>query len=393
MTYKDYYQTLGVSKDASTEEIKKAYKQLAKIYHPDIAGKDADQEKFKDISNAYSVLSDPEKRSRYDQFGADAANRSSSQGGQGFSGFSTRGFGAHGFGTYESDSQGFNFSDIFSSFMDDDNVFSSFARGGKRKSSSKENLDLVYSLDLDFEDVLKGTKKKIEIYADDLCSTCQGTGSKSKQPKTCSTCKGQGRVLTSKRTPFGMFSVESVCPTCKGQGTIIEDPCKECSGKGFIKAKKILNVDIPAGINNQDVIRLKGKGHNHKNLTGDLFLKISVKEHEFFKREDRDLYCEFTLPYTDFLLGTTIKINLLGDKIKLKIPSSTNPGTLFKLKGKGLPDVNRGSNYGSLFVKVMVEVPGKYSSEYKKLIKNLAKLEEKEIKEKILNKHSKYLSN
>ncbi|MCK9293073.1 MAG: molecular chaperone DnaJ [archaeon] len=387
MAEKDYYEILGVSRNATPEEIKAAYKQLARKHHPDLAGLNADQEKFKEISNAYSVLSDPQKRQQYDHFGQAGASGQAGANDQGFSGFSTRGFGAHGFGT-----QDFNFSDIFSSFMDDeDNIFSRFSGGRRKRQSSQENLDIVHNLDLDFETAVKGGKKKIEIYVDDFCSECDGTGSKSKNPKTCSTCKGQGRVLNSKRTPFGMFSVESICPTCKGKGTIIDDPCSSCSAKGYVKVKKILTVDIPAGINTQDVIKLREKGHNHSNEKGDLFLRISVKEHEFYKREDRDLFCELPLPYSDFVLGTTFKLNFFGDKLKVKVPSSTKPNTIFKLKGKGLPDVNRGGNYGSLFVKVVVEVPSKLSSDYKKLIKNLSALEEKETKKDILKRYSKYL--
>ena len=222
----DYYSTLGVSKDASLDEIKKAYKTLAKKYHPDLAGASSDSEKFKEISNAYSVLSDTDKRKQYDSYGHDAFSRGSSGNtGQGFSGFS-----------------GFDFSDIFSSFSDDDDggFFSQFSQRGSRSSRGQENLNLVYNLEIDFETAILGGKEKIEFYKDEECKYCAGTGATDMQKDVCSTCNGRGRTVSTKRTPFGMFSVENLCSTCKGNGYIIKNPCSKCSGKGYVKEKKTL---------------------------------------------------------------------------------------------------------------------------------------------------------
>lgn len=375
MTDKDYYSLLGVSKDASTDEIKKAYKTLAKRYHPDLAGETADAEKFKEISNAYSTLSDSEKRKQYDSFGHDAYSKGYSQNaGQGFSGF--------------------DFSDIFNSFMDDDDSgffsqFSQRSRAGHRHSS--ENLNLVYNLEIDFEKAILGGREKIEYYKDVECNFCAGTGSKNMQRDVCSTCKGRGRTVTSKRTPFGMFSVENLCSTCRGEGSVIKDPCSKCSGKGFMKDKKTLNVDIPSGINTGDVVRLREQGHNHQGNKGDLFLNISVKPHSFFKRQGSDLYCEIPIAYSDLVLGTTIKINKFKDKIKLKIPEKTPNNTTFKIKGTGISIFNRKNVPGDLYVKVHAHVPEKIDSDLKKKIKEINSLEKESLKKELSKEQKEFV--
>ncbi len=370
MADKDYYSILGVSKDASLEDIKKAYKSLAKKYHPDLAGQDADPEKFKEISNAYSVLSDSEKRKQYDSFGHDAFSKGyAGNAGQGFSGFS-QGF-------------GFDFSDIFSSFMDDDDsgFFSQFTGKSRReRGERRKNLNLVYNLEIPFKTSVLGGKEKIEFYKDIECSYCAGTGSIDMQKDVCPTCKGKGRTVNTRRTPFGMFSVESVCSTCKGQGNVIKNPCSKCSAKGFVKDKKTLTVDIPQGINTGDVMRLREQGHNHQGVKGDLFLNISVKEHSFFKRKDFDLYCEVPITFSDLVLGTTIKINNFKDNIKLKIPAGTKDNTVFKLKDKGISVVNKRYSYGDLFVKVYAYVPEKVDSDLKKKLKEINDIEKEAIK-------------
>lgn len=379
MSGKDYYEILGVSKDASTEEIKKAYKTLAKKYHPDLAGEGADEEKFKEISNAYSTLSNSEKRKQYDTFGQAGA---SGQGfGQGFSGFSRGGF----------SSQGFDFSDIFSSFMGgEDDIFSGFSRRDSRRNQRQENLDIVEQVDLTFEEAYKGVKKKIEIYKDVECTFCAGTGSKSMKKETCDVCHGRGRTVTTKRTPFGAFSVENICHKCNGKGTIIKDPCSKCNGKGYVRESKKINVDIPSGVNNRDVIRVVSQGHEHNNQKGNLFLNINVKPHEFFKRDEYDLYCEVPISYTDLVFGTTLKLNLFGDKIKVKIPSSTTNNTILRVKNKGFNHVNsRGS--GDLFIKVISEIPSKVSGDFKKKLKELKDLEDKNITKEINKKYKNYI--
>lgn len=381
MKDKDYYTILGVSKDASLEEIKKAYKTLAKKYHPDLAGETSDPEKFKEISNAYSVLSDSQKRKQYDSYGHDAFSGASQ--GQGFSGFS--GF-SQGFG-------GFDFSDIFNSFSDDDDngFFSQFTRGRGQRREESENLNLVYNLEIDFEKAVLGSKEKIEFYKDVECKYCAGTGSQDMQKDVCSTCDGKGRTVNTRRTPFGMFAVENTCSTCKGKGYIIKKPCSKCSGKGYLKDKKTLTVDIPSGINTGDVMRLREQGHNHQGRKGDLFLNIFVKEHSFFKRKGTDLYCEIPVTYSDLVLGTKININKFKDKIKLKIPAGTKNNTTFKLKGTGISIFNRRQVPGDLFVKVYAFVPEKLSSELKKKIKDISSLEKEAINKEILKDYEKYI--
>lgn len=381
MKDKDYYSILGVSKDASIDEIKKAYKTLAKKYHPDLAGEGADPEKFKEISNAYSVLSDSTKRKQYDSYGHDAFTGAGGQGG--FSGFSQGGF---------SGFSGFDFSDIFNSFVDDDDdgFFSQFSRRGRaRRGQSREDLNLVYNLEISLEESIFGSKKKIEYYKDVECSYCSGTGSLKMQKDVCPTCNGKGRTINTKRTPFGMFSVENVCSTCRGEGYVIKDPCPKCSAKGYVKDKKSISVDIPEGVDNGNVIRVREQGHNHSGVKGDLFLNISVKEHSFFKRKGPDLYCKVPLAYSDLVLGTKIKLNVFRNKVKLKIPSNTKNNTVFKLKGQGAPEVNRRYSNGDLYVTVFAYVPEKITSDLKKKIKEINSLE-KEVLEKEKSEYVEY---
>ena len=369
MQDKDYYSILGVSKDASLDEIKKAYKKLAKKYHPDLAGETADPEKFKEISNAYSVLSDTEKRKKYDSFGHESYTKGFSGQGQGFSGFGSGGF-------------GFDFSDIFSSFVDDeeDGFFSQFSQRRKGRESY-ENLNLVYNLEIDLETSVLGGKEKIEFYKDVECNYCAGTGSKDMEKDACSTCNGRGRTVNTKRTPFGMFSVESVCSTCKGNGFVIKNPCSKCNQKGYVRDKKTLTVDIPSGVNKGDVIRLRAQGHNHQGNKGDLFLNISIKKHPFFKRDGFDLFCTVPIAYSDLVLGTKIKIKKFKDKVKLKIPTGTKNNQIFKIKNEGVPVLNKRYSYGDLYVKVTAFVPEKLNSDLKKKIKELNSLE-REVLEK-----------
>ena len=387
MTEKDYYKILGVSKNATIDDIKKVYKDLARKYHPDIAGPNGDPEKFKEISNAYSVLSDPEKRKQFDTFGTDGPTGQGYQwsGGQGH-GFSGSGF------------AGFDFSDIFSQFMDeeegeDEGFFSRFTGGSRqRRKRRMDNLDLVYTLDVDFKTSLKGGKEKIDVYKDGSCEACSGTGSKSKHKKICETCKGKGRVVSSRRTPFGVFAVESVCPKCHGDGEEITDPCSSCSGKGYTKIKKTISIDIPAGINNNDVIRLRELGNEHSSERGDIYLKITVASHPFFKRNGTDIYCEMPIAFSDLVLGTTLKLKLFDNTIKVKIPSNTPTNTTFKVKGEGFPDVNKRGNTGSLYVRVIADVPDKLSSDYKDIIKQLSKVESETVKKDLKNRYRDYLS-
>lgn len=366
----DYYSVLGVSKNATQEEIKKAYKQLAKKYHPDISKEEGAEENLKKVNEAYSVLSDKSKREQYDTYGSSDYN-SSSQGFD-FSGFSRGGF-------------GFDFSDIFSSFMDND--FSGFSRGSR---GFTKDLDLKYTLEIDFMTALKGGKHEINLNRDKDCEYCSGTGSKSQKRSTCPECNGRGQTISSKRTPFGVFSVQKTCARCRGSGEIINDPCSYCDGAGYVNKKTTVSVNIPSGINNNDVIRLSGLGNRHGNHKGNLFLHILVKPHDFFKRDGADLYCEVPVTYSDLVLGTTLKIKLLKDSISVKIPSQTKPQTIFRIKGKGTSNLKT-NRKGDLFVKVKVFVPSKISKDYKKMLNKLSEYDKKELKKKISDRYKEYL--
>jgi molecular chaperone DnaJ len=364
----DYYEILGVSKNATQEEIRKAYKQKAKKYHPDISKEEGAEEKLKQINEAYSVLSDATKRQQYDTYGS---SENYSQGsGFDFSGFS-RGF-------------GFDFSDIFSSFMDEG--FSGFNRSARRAT---KNLDLKYTLEIDFMTALKGGKKTITLYRDKDCEYCSGTGSKSQRRTTCPNCRGSGQTVSSKRTPFGVFSVQKTCEKCNGTGEYISDPCSFCQGKGYVNQKSNISVNIPSGINNNDIIRLAGMGNRQGNHKGNLFLHILVMQHDFFKRDGSDIFCEVPLTYSDLVLGTTIRIKSLEKNISLKIPSNTQPQTIFRIKGKGATNIKT-NRKGDLFVKVKVVVPNKTSKEHKKTISKLEELEKKEYK-KTIKEYKDYL--
>ena len=373
---KDYYKVLGVNKNASEDDLKSAYKQLVKKYHPDISKEPNAEEKLKEVTEAYSVLSDKTKRQQYDMFGAD--------GPQG-SGFSSQGFSSQGFN--------FDFSDAFSHFdFSDDDFFSNFRNmhRGRSKRETWVDLDLRTRTNIDFVTSIRGGKVSIGIYKDVSCDACSGSGSKSKAKTTCSACNGKGKTFTRKQTPFGIFAIEQTCSKCHGEGFIVTDPCKKCDGKGHVKKETVLNIDIPAGVNNGDVIRLRGQGNTHNGESGDLFITVGVTPHEFFKREGYDLYCELPIIYSDLILGTKIKLKGIQDTINLTIPTGTKPETIFRVSGKGAPDPNRRGIHGSLYVKVILAEPLDVSREYKKLLENLAKIDSK-TKKKIQDKFKNYV--
>lgn len=373
---KDLYEILGVKKTASADELKQAYKQLVKKYHPDISKEPNAEEKLKEITHAYSILGDAEKRKQYDMVG-DAAFT-----GGGYQDFNFS-------GDFD-----FDLSKIFSrfGFSEDDffETFSGFRNTGFSKRQERVNLDLKAKINIDFLTSAKGGKKEIKLDKDVSCDACEGTGSKSKSRTTCSECNGRGRTSIRKQTPFGIFAMEKLCPKCQGIGTTITDPCKSCSGRGHVKKSTTITVDIPAGVNNWDVIRLKGAGNQHRGQVGDLFIQIFVTDHEFFRREGYDLYCEIPVIYSDLVLGTKIKIKGVQDTIKLNVPSGTRSGTVFRVAGKGVPDPNRRGVHGSLFVKVILAVPVDVNREYKQYLEKLAKIDAK-TKKKIQDKFKDYI--
>ncbi len=351
---RDYYEVLGLDKSADDSAIKKAYRQLAKKYHPDMNPGDAEAEaRFKEVNEAYAVLSDAEKKAKYDQYGHAAFDPAS--GGSGFGGFG-----------FDGDFGGFG--DIFSSF---------FGGGfGGGSSSSRRNGpmrgDDVYTrITIGFEEAAFGCKKEISYNRIEKCSECSGSGAKKgTSPVTCSTCSGTGSVRTQTRTPLGIMQSTRACDACRGTGKIIKDPCSNCRGTGNVKITKKLDVNIPAGIDDGQKIVLRGEGNSGKNggPSGDLIIGINVRPHPIFERDGNDIYCEIPVTFVDAALGAEIDIPTLEGKQKYSIPEGTQNGTTFTLRGKGITRVNTSSR-GDLYLSINVEVPKNLNSEQKELLR------------------------
>jgi molecular chaperone DnaJ len=344
MSKRDYYEVLGVEKNASEAELKKAFKRMAMKYHPDRNPDDTDAEaKFKEAKEAYEVLGDAQKRAAYDQFG-----HAGVEGGMG---------GGPGAG-------GASFSDIFGDVFGD--IFGGGGgRGGAQRA--RRGADLRYNLELSLEEAVRGTTVKIRVPTSVLCSTCNGSGAKKgSSPETCSTCHGAGQV----RMQQGFFSLQQTCPHCQGTGQIIKDPCGTCHGHGRVQEHKTLSVKVPAGVDNGDRIRLSGEGEAGERGAppGDLYVQIAVKEHPLFMREENNLYCEVPISFVTAALGGELEVPTLDGRVKLKIPSETQSGKLFKLRGKGVKSV-RGGPVGDLLCRVLIETPVNLSSKQKDLLK------------------------
>lgn len=335
MANKDYYDILGISKGASDDEIKKAYRKLAMKYHPDRNpdNKEA-EEKFKDINEAYQVLSDPQKKSQYDQFGTTDFN-----GGFGGSG----GFDFSGMGGFE---------DIFDSFFG--GGFSSRRRNGPERGA-----DLEYTLNLTFEEAVFGVEKEISISKNENCENCNGTGSKpGSNAKTCDKCGGTGQVRYQRNTPLGSFVSTATCDKCNGTGKVITDPCSHCHGKGTVRKNKKVKIKIPAGVDTGNVLPLRGQGEPGKNggPTGDLYINIRVSSHKLFNRKGFDIYIEEHISFGKASFGTELKVPTIDGDVKYKVPAGTQSGTVFRLRGKGVPKVN-GHGRGDEYVKIIVDIP------------------------------------
>ncbi|WP_286262667.1 molecular chaperone DnaJ [Thalassotalea atypica] len=348
MSKRDYYEVLGVSKDAGEREVKKAYKRLAMKYHPDrTQGDKAKEEQFKEIKEAYEILNDDQKRAAYDQYGHAAFE----QGGMGGGGFG----GGQDFG----DAFGDIFGDIFGG-----------GRGGRGgQSRARRGSDLRYNLELSLEDAVKGKTLEIKVPTYVSCEPCDGSGAKKgTQPKTCSTCHGHGQVQMRQ----GLFAVQQTCPTCKGQGKVISDPCNSCHGQGRVQKTKTLSVKIPAGVDTGDRIRLSGEGEagEHGAPAGDLYVQANVKEHPIFERDENHLYCEVPISFTTAALGGDIEVPTLEGKVKLKIPKETQTGKMFRLRGKGVKSV-RSHSVGDLMCKVVIETPVSLSGDQADLLRQL----------------------
>lgn len=345
---KDYYDVLGVNKDASAEDIKKAYRKLAMKYHPDRNPDNPKaEEQFKEAKEAYEVLTDDQKRAAYDQYGHAGVDPSMG-GGAG-------GFGAGGF----SDAFGDIFGDIFG------------GAGGTRSGGQRNNVyrgaDLRYNMEISLEEAAKGTETKIRIPVQSTCETCKGTGAKAgTQPVTCTTCGGHGQV----RMQQGFFSVQQTCPKCHGSGKMVKDPCTSCHGAGRVKQNKTLSIKVPAGVDEGDRIRLSGEGEAGVNggPTGDLYVVIHLKEHEIFKRDGGNLHCEMPIGFTTAALGGEIEVPTLEGSAKMKVPAETQTGAIFRLRGKGIKPL-RQSEPGDLLVHVVVETPVKLTEKQKELLR------------------------
>jgi len=343
MSKRDCYEVLGVSRSATEKEIKKAYKRLAMKLHPDrTKGDVALEEKFKEVQEAYAILTDPSKRAAFDQYGHEGVNQQG-QGGGGFGGFGGGGF-----------------DDIFG------DIFGAGQRGGGQ-NRPQQGSDLRYNMELTLEEAIKGVKKDIKIPTLVHCELCNGSGAKKgTEAKTCGTCHGQGQVQMRQ----GFFAVNQTCPTCRGKGKIIASPCHKCHGEGRYERSKTLNVKIPPGVDTGDRIRLSGEGEagERGGPSGDLYVQMNVRDHDVFVRDGNDLYCEVPISFAQAALGGEIEVPTLDGRVKLKVSSETQTGKLFRMRNKGVKSV-RSHSTGDLICKVLIETPVKLSAKQRKLLK------------------------
>ena len=354
---RDYYEVLGVSKGASDDELKKAYRKLAKKYHPDLNPNNKEAEtRFKEVNEAYEVLSDSQKRARYDKFGH-AANDPNS----GFGGFGGQG----GF-------DGFDFGDIFESFFG-----GGFGQRNQRANNGpRRGNDLKYILDVTFLEAAFGVEKEISIQRMETCDVCHGTGGKQgEKPVTCKNCNGKGQINYKQSTPFGQFITTKTCEVCRGQGTVVLHPCTKCSGRGHIKQNRKIKINIPAGIDNGQSISIRGEGEagQRGGVPGDLYVSIRIKEHPIFKRRDNNVYCEMPITFIQATLGAEIEVPTIDGRVKYSIPEGTQTGTMFRLKGKGIKTL-RGGGRGDQYVTVKVEIPKRLKENQKAILREFDKV-------------------
>lgn len=357
-TKRDYYEILGVDKNVSKEDLKKAYRQLALKYHPDRNKESDAEEKFKEISEAYAVLNDAEKRSRYDQFGHAGVDGRWSQ---------------------EDIFRGVDFEDLFRGMGFGgfgNSIFDIIFGGGRKRGGPQRGADLRVDLAITFEEAYHGIEKELEIPRTENCSNCKGSGAKpGTNPRTCETCGGGGQISRTQQTPFGQFMTTSTCPTCRGTGKVIDTPCTECHGSGKVQKRRVIKVKIPAGIESGSRMRVAGEGeHGTANAPpGDLYADIYVKPHKLFQRRGDDVLVGTYVSFAQAALGDEITVPAVDGKVKLKIPGGTQPGSVFRIKDRGMPHVH-GHGKGDLHVQVNVEVPKKLTEEQKKILRLFAEV-------------------
>jgi len=353
---RDYYEVLGLNKGASEDEIKKAYRKMAKKYHPDLnPGDEKAEAAFKEVNEAYQVLSNPETRAQYDQFGHDGPA------GQGFGGFDFSGFGDGGFG------------DIFDMF------FGGGGFGGTSRRRSRgpvRGSDVRYDLDISFEEAAFGTKKEIEVVRMENCTECKGTGAKKPDDvTTCPVCNGSGEVSHAQNTAFGRFVNVRTCDRCNGEGTIVSDPCPKCRGRKRVRRVRKISVTIPAGIDNGQAITLRGEGEigERGGPAGDLYVYITVRPHKLFRRNGYDLHCDVPITFGQAALGAEVEVPTLEGKVKYSVPEGTQTGTVFRLRNQDIQHL-RNNTRGDLYVKVNIEVPKRLSDRQKELLREFEEL-------------------
>ena len=349
---RDYYEVLGVGQNASAEEIKKAFRKLALQHHPDKnPGDKAAEERFREASEAYQVLSDPNRRSQYDRFGHAAFEQ-----GGGFGGF---------------DFSGAGFEEVFS------DIFGDFFGGRRGRTRARRGEDLRYDLEIAFEEAINGVEKKIDIPRAASCETCSGLGTRDGKPReSCNVCRGSGQV----RYQQGLFSIAKTCGQCQGQGTVLRDPCRKCGGVGAVRMQQTLSVRIPAGVDTGSRLKLRGEGESgtQGGPAGDLYVVLHVREHPLFARDGNDIICDVPIGFTQAALGAEIDVPTPHGKVKMKVPAGTQSGNVFRLKGKGVIDV-RGYGQGDALVRVVVETPKKLSAKQRELLEEFARLSGEEV--------------
>lgn len=354
---RDYYEVMGVPKNATEAEIKQAYRKLAKKYHPDLNPGDKEAEaKFKEVNEAYEVLSDKDKRARYDQFGQAGVDPSFGGGAAGGSPFTG----------------GINIDDIFNSVFDGFD-FGGFGFGGGRRANPntpRRGSDSEASVSISFEEAAKGCKKTVSYEKVDACPDCRGTGAKNgTEPKTCPQCGGSGQVRVSQRTPFGVVQTARTCDRCGGAGKVIDDPCRTCGGSGRVKREKTVEISIPAGIDNEQVLNVGGRGNAGVNggPSGDLHVYVSVRPHPIFERRGNDVWCEMPITFTQAALGAEVVVPTIDGKVEYQVHAGTQPGDVFKFRGKGIPKLG-GRGRGDQYVRMTIEVPKNLSQKQKDLL-------------------------